>query len=327
MKNSGLVISLDFELLWGVFDKVDFKEKKVYFENTLEVIPKILSLFEEYEIHATWATVGMLFNPSWQDWKNNQPDQLPSYESEKLSAYKFSEENNYSIPKSLCFAPELIHRIAKAPKQEFASHTYCHYYCLENGQSISQFKADMQKNIELAHKNGLNIKSLVFPRNQFNEDYLKVCEELGITSVRINPTNWYWNSVAENSLKNKIFRTGDAYFGLNDKSYKISEVEFYKKSVSLQKASRFLRPRSSRFNDLRLKRIKQEITHAAKNNLLYHLWWHPHNFGNQPDQSLKDLKVILEHFKICRKKYHMESLTMNEVYSKAQQLHKSVENL
>ena len=40
--NGFLVISLDFELLWGVFDVVDFEEKKIYFENTRLVIPKIL---------------------------------------------------------------------------------------------------------------------------------------------------------------------------------------------------------------------------------------------------------------------------------------------
>ena len=54
-----VVISLDFELLWGVFDKVDYKEKETYFKNTRKVIPKILDLFSENDIHCTWATVGM----------------------------------------------------------------------------------------------------------------------------------------------------------------------------------------------------------------------------------------------------------------------------
>ena len=56
-ENGFLVLSLDFELLWGVFDKVDYKEKKTYFKNTRKVIPEILDLFSEFQIHSTWATV------------------------------------------------------------------------------------------------------------------------------------------------------------------------------------------------------------------------------------------------------------------------------
>ena len=66
MENGALVISLDFELLWGVFDKVDWRDKKKYFQNTRRVIPEILRLFEQYEISSTWATVGMLFNKYWE---------------------------------------------------------------------------------------------------------------------------------------------------------------------------------------------------------------------------------------------------------------------
>ena len=51
--NGALVISLDFELLWGVFDKVDWREKKEYFQNTRKLIPQILDLFEQYDIHCT----------------------------------------------------------------------------------------------------------------------------------------------------------------------------------------------------------------------------------------------------------------------------------
>ena len=56
MKNGSLVISLDFELLWGVFDKVDWKQQKDYFLSTRKIIPEILGLFEQYEISCTWAT-------------------------------------------------------------------------------------------------------------------------------------------------------------------------------------------------------------------------------------------------------------------------------
>ena len=55
------MVSLDFELLWGVRDHAD---RDSYGRNVLggrEAIPRMLDLFAAHEIHATWATVGMLF--------------------------------------------------------------------------------------------------------------------------------------------------------------------------------------------------------------------------------------------------------------------------
>jgi len=55
------VISLDFELMWGVRD---LQTKETYGANVLGArlaIPAMLALFEEFGLHVTWATVGLLF--------------------------------------------------------------------------------------------------------------------------------------------------------------------------------------------------------------------------------------------------------------------------
>lgn len=323
--NSYLVISLDFELLWGVFDKVDFRQKHQYFHNTRKVIPQLLKLFKDNEIHCTWASVGMLFNADWEEWSQHNPIEVPSYINEKLSPYSY-KFNNSNLPEELCFAPELLDQIYSTPGQEIGTHTYSHYYCLEEGQSLEEFRVDLKLAIDLAARKGCAIKSLVFPRNQFNEEYLKVCQDLGIQSVRINPTNWYWKDVQSDGLLNKIFRSGDAYIGPKDKSYHISEIEFYNHQISLQKASRFLRPHSSKFNSIRLDRIKSEMSYAAKNDEIFHLWWHPHNFGDFPNESLLELEEIITHFKECQSKFGMQSANMEEIHLAAQHFHKTVES-
>jgi peptidoglycan/xylan/chitin deacetylase (PgdA/CDA1 family) len=316
MKNNGyLVVSLDFELLWGVFDKVTYREKESYFKNTRLVIPELLNLFSEYQIHATWATVGMLFNNNWEEWRENAPGSLPIYKNTNLSAFDFGNSINSMDTEFFCFAKDLICQIHNTLHQEIGTHTYSHYYCLENGQTLESFKADLETSIKLAKQLNIELKSLVFPRNQFNADYLKVCYELGIENVRSNPTDWYWKDTQNDSFKNKIFRTGDAYFGLYNKSYKLSEMAREKERPLSQKASRLLRPFSNNkiLNTLKLKRIKSEMTNAAKNKEIYHLWWHPHNFGNNPEENLSDLKKILDHFIECRKKYDFQSANMGEI--------------
>jgi pyruvate-formate lyase len=57
------------------------------------------------------------------------------------------------------------------------------------------------------------------------------------------------------------------------------------------------------------------MTYAAKNGEVYHLWWHPHNFGKNQDQNFKNLKEILDHFASLKNEYGMKSLNMNEVAS------------
>lgn len=312
MKNGKFVISLDFELLWGVFDKVDHKEKKVYFQNTREVIPRILKLFPEFDISCTWATVGMLFNENWEEWESHIPRELPEYRNRKLSPYSFGRQIKSKETEALCFAPQLVKLISETPGQELATHTYSHYYCSEEGQTHDAFRYDLEKAIFMAEKIGTQLRSLVFPRNQLNDDYLAICSEHGIKTVRSNPDNWYWEETQESSFAKKLFRTGDAYIGLNDKSYSLAEVLQELGKPSQQKASRLLRPYSANklLNHLKLARIKAEMTAAAKNKEVYHLWWHPHNFGNHPEENLADLKILLEHFSHLKGRYGFESVHM-----------------
>lgn len=318
MEKGKLVISLDFELLWGVFDKVDYKDKFRYFENTREVIPEILKLFSDNDIACTWATVGMLFNQDWEDWKMNFPAIVPNYKNGSLSAYDYGNKISSKETERLCFSPELIQQIKDTPRQELATHTYSHYYCSEKGQTAAAFKADLEKAIFMAKKTGVDIKSLVFPRNQLNEEYLKVCFELGIQTVRSNPENWYWKETQDSSLLKRLFRTGDAYLGSNNKSYSLSEIKRVPGKPLEQPASRLLRPYSENklLNSLKLKRIRSEIRTAAKKNQVYHFWWHPHNFGEHPSESLADLREIINCYCDCRDQYGFESLNMAEIAAK-----------
>jgi peptidoglycan/xylan/chitin deacetylase (PgdA/CDA1 family) len=313
MKKGTLVISLDFELVWGLFDHIEIKDTISYFNNTLEAIPQIISIFEKNSIQATWATVGMLFNENWEEWHSNIPDSIPTYNKVELNPYEYGKKHQKSGLDQLFFAPDLIKTIQSAKGQEIGTHTYSHYYCLEKGQTKAQFEADINQAMKMAQKFNIDLKSLVFPRNQFNEDYLEICAHKGIETVRTNPNFWYWNTTKKETFAVKLARTGDAYFPLGKKSYTSNSLTLDK--VLCQQASRFLRPQHSLgvLNAARLNRINNEIIQAAKNGEVYHLWWHPHNFGVDVAGSIKTLQAIVETFKYCSDTYDMESLTMKEL--------------
>ena len=83
-----LVISLDFELHWGVRDKCALDGP--YRENLLgarRAIPLLLDLFEEFDVAATWATVGFLFARSRREREQFSPAVRPHYADARLDAY------------------------------------------------------------------------------------------------------------------------------------------------------------------------------------------------------------------------------------------------
>jgi peptidoglycan/xylan/chitin deacetylase (PgdA/CDA1 family) len=316
------IISLDFELHWGGFEKWRLEDYKLYFLRTRHVIPEMLSLFRKHEVHVTWATVGMLFSESKRSLLEVAPIAKPSYKNTSLSAYNYIKRygiGNDEKDDPYHFADSLIKLIIDTPFQELGSHTFAHYYCNEEGQSVDQFRADLRAAQLAATKYGTKLKSLVFPRNQFNEDYLKTCYEEGFVAVRDNPRDWFWNiqSTQNESLWKRFNRGMDAYLPVGNKNIYSLDSLSVKLGMPLRiPASRLLRPYNPKelfLNKLKINRINNEMERAAQNKEIYHLWWHPHNFGNYPHESLEGLRKILQHFSWCRDKFNMTTLSMGEV--------------
>ena len=51
---------------------------------------------------------------------------------------------------------------------------------------------------------------------------------------------------------------------------------------------------------------------AAMKNEVYHLWWHPHNFGINLKENLGFLEAVLKHYKVLHKEIGMQSRNMKE---------------
>ena len=317
-KNYGtFVISLDFELFWGVIDNKDIAQYQDNLAGVHSAVLKILETFEKYKIHATWATVGFLFFNSKEELVCSFPDKKPSYIDSSLSPYNFlklNKLNNQDNP--IYFAKNLIDKISRNDNQEIGSHTFSHYYCLEDGQNIEEFRSDILAAKNAARKLNLNLESLVFPRNQVNVDYLPVCSELNINSYRGNQLSpLYRNSSSNDSLLKRAFRLVDAYINVSGYNLYNPSNESNKTPLNIR-ASSFLRPYSKKIRYIdyfKLRRIKKAMTHAAETGKIYHLWWHPHNFGINLEKNIAFLVEILDHYLYLKGKYHMESLNMNEV--------------
>ena len=325
MKNEAtegaFVISLDFELMWGMFDKVTHDEYGAQLDGVSSAIPKILALFQEYSIHATWATVGMLMFENVDELRYALSGMTvrPQYTNKEYSAYRHAGEGAlYALPHRY-FASHLVKKIIETPNQELASHTFSHYYCLEEQQIDTEnaFTADAEALQNVAQKFNRTLQSIVFPRNQWNTEALTVLKKLGYKTFRGTENHILYNAKNDSRQNNpllRIFRLIDNYINISGHhTYKLTSVQSSDTGLVNVPSSRFLRPYSKLFafmEPLRLRRIKNTMTHAAKNGEIYHLWWHPHNFGINQEENLSFLKSILEHYKYLETKYGMKSRSM-----------------
>ena len=305
-------MSLDFELHWGVRDhsSVDAYPE---LRGARRAVKALLHLFEKRELEATWAAVGLLMLNGRADAESTSPQARKLYSNHQLSAYQeFPNLGRNPIVDPLHFAPDLIEQIVHTPGQELGTHTFSHYYCLEPGANLEDFSADLNTALNVAQDRfGVRPRSIVFPRNQVHGNYLKVCRDMGLLSYRGVQGGWMHQAGGQHvneGLSRRGLRLVDSYFPLSKR--RAPQVDGGLVNIP---ASAFLRPYSSKsqlLDPLRIRRINKEMERAARDGGVFHLWWHPHNFGRNLGLNLHVLCQVLDHFGRLRDRYGMESRCM-----------------
>jgi peptidoglycan/xylan/chitin deacetylase (PgdA/CDA1 family) len=325
MQKGLFVISLDFELLWGVRDKRTIETYGSNIRSVRQVIPSLLNLFERYNINATFATVGFLFAQNKEQLLSFVPNEKPKYCVPKYSPYEsgyLSLVGNSELHDIYHYAASLIKMIQESPKQEIASHTFSHYYCLE-GASLLSFEEDLNAAKFIATASGVTLKTIVFPRNQYSNDHIAICRKLGFIAYRGNEASCIYDprKSEEHNKAIRATRLADSYLNLT--GHHTHSIKATDGMVNVP-ASRFLRPYSKRLNwveEIRLSRIKNSMTYAAKCAEAYHLWWHPHNFGANLNENLAFLESILKHYRMLNQEFGMESKTLGNIAEQTLRCH------
>ena len=312
MKQGTLIVSLDFELFWGMQDGWILSE---YEENVLggrKAIPQMLELFQKHGIHATWATVGFLFGENERELRSFFPEELPTYQQEALSSYRCFGAIGSNEQEAPCYyGASLIEKIAATPGQEIASHTFSHFYCREKGQTPEQFRADMEAAKTIAASKGFDLRNVVLPRNQCEPEYTEILTELGFTGYRDEENDWIHEKVKFRPLM-RILRLMDVYLPLTGQGGYEPKIE---NGIVNLVGSRMYKPFFKPLAFLegqKIRRIKAQMHYAAKHGLTFHLWWHPHNVGVRTELHMKQLEEIFDYYDQLKETYGMRSLNMAE---------------
>jgi len=313
IKTPFFTISLDFELLWGIFSEASLETYGANILGGRNSIPKILSLFKSYKIHATWGVVAMASFENKKELMNFLPDIKPNYVNYNVDPYRYLNnvgENESEDPYH--FGYSLLRQITDVEGMEIGSHTFSHFYCLEE-HNEGAFKADLEAASASFERLDIDTKSLIFCRNQYSEKHLNVARDAGFTAYRGNEDHYLHRPRRKHALPVRAARLADAYVNISGNH--LSTPNATLKGLVNIPSSRFLRPtlNNKYLENLRLNRIKSSMLEAAQKNKGFHLWWHPHNFGKDPLENIGFLTNILTYYEFLSGKYGMQSLSMSEI--------------
>jgi len=316
MAQGSFIISLDFELHWGVRDIVRISDTRDYFLRAREAIPEVLRIFEAHGTHATWATVGFLFARNKRHLLDHLPATRPRYANGRLDPYSSLDEigeDERSDP--FHYAPSLLRAISEVPGQEIASHTFSHYYCLEEGQTELDFEADLLAATAIGEPFGKVTESLVFPRGQHNPAYDAALRRLGVRAYRTSPRFYPYRPrrTDDENIVQRGLRLLDSYVPIGGSCGDTPSADS-NGTVPLR-AGLFLRPYSPArrlLEPIRLHRIRRAMQDAAERRCDFHLWWHPHNFGSNTAENLAILAAVLAEHRSLDERYGWPSRNMGE---------------
>lgn len=296
-----VVISLDAELAWGFHDLQDLPHGRI--NNARTAWLRLVELFDEYEIPATWAVVGHLMLEQCDGKHENHP---------ASSGWFSRDPGGLASGKSNWFAPDLIEAIQHASvNHEIGCHTFSHVDFGTNSTSPEVVEAELQECTKIADEWGIQLESFVFPRN--NTGYRDLIAEYGFTCYRGNkPKQWY-DTVPIHSVAKALSMT----VGPTPPPTVSPEVDEYglvniPASLDLFTFETFANKAIEPFiGNPVVRKMKQGIKAIEENGEILHLWLHPNNITRQSD--IERIDNILQHLETTRKESDISVNTMVEV--------------
>lgn len=314
----GFVISLDFELMWGLKGAGDPAACAARAMGARRAIPRLLDLFGRRGLGCTWATVGLLFFENREELMASLPRRIPRYRDPKLSTLDHVGDAGPDERRDpVHYAPSLLREIASRPRQVVGCHTFSHIYALEEGVEAEDFRADLDAALAAAARRGLRPRSLVFPRNQVNPAYLPDLRARGFEVYRSCASGFFDAPMTRERETRWIrgMRLADSYVRLSPSSRAI-----WRDGLAEVPASLFFRPHdpgARLAGRARLARILRAMRAAARKGDLFHIWFHPHNIGAAVEENLGVLEIIAAEAARLRDEWGWPTLNMEEAAAAA----------
>lgn len=282
MPKAQLVISIDLELAWGVWDHVTPEDLRLAAAEERPICATLVELFDRHQIPATWAIVAALLD----------------------------EASAASRPggKQCWYAPDVVERIVGAKAaHEIGSHGGRHHYF--NAMTAAQARADLEFARDLHRAHDLPFESFVFPRNAIG--HLDVLRGAGLRTFRGPDLGWLMAASRAGRIAGRIAN-------LADKALPIPPTPAFARQcdgglidipgsmllLSRNGARRFVLSTVTRA------KLAMGLARARRGNGIFHLWFHPSNFYYRREEQFATLAWFLDHAAEEAGRGHIEIRTM-----------------
>lgn len=283
-----VVFSADIELSWGWRYEKNIREYLEKGQRERKNLPRILEMFEFYDIPVTWATLGHLFLHDCVRGENNLPHSdmpRPQYFTNKFWHFRHGDWYDHDPCSSVehapeWYAPDLIQKILQSKiKHEVACHSFSHADFSDENCSVDLADAEIKKCMQLAQNFGVKLESMVFPGNLAGN--FKVLKENDFICYR----------------KRTEFEIDTPFMDKNG----LIAIPF---SINLD------RDPYGWSKDFHLYMTKKYVQSAKKNKLICHFWFHP-SMDNWYLEHV--LPKVLEYVSDQSKYKNIEVMTMKEL--------------
>jgi peptidoglycan/xylan/chitin deacetylase (PgdA/CDA1 family) len=310
-ERGAFTISLDFELVWGTLDIFGPDEfSNVYKYEREHVIDRLLELFVEFEIPATWCILGHLFLDKCSSQNGlKHPEIVRPRHSWHPADWFDHDPCSDSKSSPIFYGRDLVEKIqACRIPQEIGSHSFSHVIFGDKGCSPETAESELAECVKLAREMNLELRSFVFPRNEVG--HLDLVREAGFECYRGVEPNWYENRKYPHSFRRMmrlidVLRAAEPPVVLPEKQenglWNVPGSAMY---FPMNGFRRFI-PLS-----LRTKRAIKGINAAVSEKKIFHLWFHPTNMADEPEKMFSGLREILEYAESLRTSNMLEILPM-----------------
>lgn len=272
-----IVISIDAELAWGFHDLDTLPQRRINGARTAWY--RLLDLFDQFEVPATWAIVGHLLLDRC-DGEHRAHPAPPNWFGRDPGGDATSQPN--------WFGRDLIEAIRTATvDHEIGCHSFSHveFGAPETKRELAA--AELRESVAAAASLGISLRSFIFPRN--NVGHRNVLAEHGFTCYR---------GSAPRRIDHTPLRPAVKLAGVTPPIVTPSIDEYglvnIPPSLDLYGFEGIARSITERtIGDPIVRQSRRGIEKAADSDGIFHMWLHPNNLTEEVD--FKRLQQVLAH--------------------------------
>jgi peptidoglycan/xylan/chitin deacetylase (PgdA/CDA1 family) len=303
LERAAFVVSIDVEMSWG---QIHRPERDYTFPDEREQMSRLLDVFDDYGVPATWAFVGhLLLDGCSRDGGDAHPELVrPDYnwfEGDWLAADPCTSVSEAPT----WYAPDLLDQVAaRRVGHEIGSHSFTHLIAGDPGCSEDAFRSDLRRCREESDRHGLELRSFIFPRNQYGHEH--VLAEEGFTTYRGRRADPHAGSSG-------VARRARGATEMVAPTRKSAVVPVSEHGIWNLPATYLHDVGDPKRYPVKIAQAKRRLRQAVTHRGLFHLWFHPHNVQHEPERWFDGLGQLLGRVSTLRAEGKLETLTMAQV--------------